>query len=167
MHLAAAEQMQMEVVDSLTAFRAGADDNAVALAEAMLARDGGGGGEQVSEKSHVARLRFGQGGQVLFRDYEDVLRRLWVDIVKGKDGVILEDFLRGNLAGDDFAEDAVHDDSLIQKRKYMPAMASEVLRQALVVRSDWPKSGALYRMPWYSKRRPKYEVSRGTLTPAP
>lgn len=117
MHLASAQQVQVQVADGLATFRASADHNTVAFAEPVLAGDLRGRGEQTAEESFIARLGIGERGEVFLRDHEDVLRRLRVDVVEGIDRLVFVGLLRGNLAGDDFAEEAVHSDFPGQKWK--------------------------------------------------
>ena len=45
-----------------------------------------------------------QPNNVFFRDDEEVNRRLGIDILEGKHLVVLVDFFRGDLAGNDLAE---------------------------------------------------------------
>jgi hypothetical protein len=107
MHLASAEEVDVEVVDRLSALGAGADDDSIAFAEALFARDCGSGEQEAAEQWLVGGLRFGQRCQVLFRDHQNVGGGLRLDVMEGENRVVFKDLFRGNAARDDFAEDAV------------------------------------------------------------
>jgi hypothetical protein len=108
MHLASAKHMQMEMVDGLAAFGTGTDDDAIAFAEALLARNFGSGAQEVSEQGRIGGFRVGERGEVLLWDDEDVGRRFGIDVVEGEEVVVLFHLLRGDCAGYDFAEETVH-----------------------------------------------------------
>jgi hypothetical protein len=107
-HLAPAHEVDVEVVDGLAAFGAGADDDAVAFAEPLLARDVGRCVKKTAKQGFVSGFSMGQRREMLLRDDQNVRRRLWVDVVEGEDLIVFPNLLRRNRAGSDFAEDAVH-----------------------------------------------------------
>lgn len=106
-HLASAEQVDVEVVDGLSAFRAGADHHSIAFAQPLLARNFGRHQQQPAQHRFIRRLRFGQRCQVLFRDHENMRGRFRLDVVEGEYEVVLANLLSRDRAGGDFAEDAV------------------------------------------------------------
>ena len=87
--MAAAEEVEVEVVDGLAAIGAGVDDDAVAVGEILPAGDFGGGGEEVAEEGCVVGSGMGQGGDVTLGDDEDVDGGLGVDVREGEGVVVL------------------------------------------------------------------------------
>ncbi len=74
MHRAAAEKMQVEVIDGLAAVGSGVDDEAVAAIKFFGAGHFADRPEQVAEQVGIAGGRLGVGADVLLRDYEYVRR---------------------------------------------------------------------------------------------
>jgi hypothetical protein len=107
-HGAAAEEVDVEVVDGLAAVGAGVDDEAVAVGEVLLASDFCGDVEEVAEHGGVVLHGVGVGGEVVFGDDEDVDRGLGVDVGKGEDLVVFVDGLYGDFPVRDFAEETGH-----------------------------------------------------------
>lgn len=97
----------MEVVDGLTAVRAGVDDQAVAAGEVLLPGDEGRGGEQLAEPWGFGGRGVGERGDVLLRDKENVRRCLGADVWEGQDVLVLIEARDGDCAGGNFAEEAV------------------------------------------------------------
>jgi len=106
--VAAAEEVDVEVVDCLAAVGAGVDDEAVAVGEILLAGDLAGCVEEVAEGGCVVLRGVGVGGQVVFGDDEDVGGGLGVDVREGEGLLVFVDAGGGDFAGDDFAEEAGH-----------------------------------------------------------
>jgi len=109
--VAAAQQVEVEVFDGLAAVVAGVNDYSVASgvfgqAQAGLLGDFGGGGEEVAEEGCVVGGGFGQRGEVLFGDDEDVGGGLGVDVGEGEDLVVFVEPGYWDGVGDDFAEQA-------------------------------------------------------------
>jgi hypothetical protein len=88
---------------------AGADvqDGAVSLLDVALARDFRGGEMAPSDEFGVVSLGLFQPGEMFLRDDENVRGRFGVDVFEGKYMVVFIDFLRGNFAAEDAAEEAV------------------------------------------------------------
>jgi hypothetical protein len=109
-HLTSAEQVQVEVRDGLAAFSADVDHDPVAFAEVLLAGQLVGDAVQMADEGLLlfAGSDFGERGDVLFGDDQDVNRRLRVKIRKGEGLVVFVELFGGNFSGGDFAEDAVH-----------------------------------------------------------
>jgi hypothetical protein len=105
---AAAEQMQVQVVDSLAAVFAGIHDNAVAVAELFLAGNFRRSPQQMTEKRSFVFAGFGKRADVLARDYEDMHRRLRIDISESVTELVLKDRSRGDLLVNDLAKGAAH-----------------------------------------------------------
>jgi hypothetical protein len=66
-----------------------------------------GRGQQFSQDRNVGIVGVGEFGDVPLWNDEHMLRRLRTDVMKGKDIVVLEHFLRGNLTGSDFAKKTI------------------------------------------------------------
>ena len=88
---------------------AGADveDGAVSLLDVALAGDMGGGEVAAADQFGVGSFGFFQSGKMFLGDDENVGGSLRVDIFEGEDVVVLENFLGGNFAADDAAEEAI------------------------------------------------------------
>ena len=106
--MAAAEEVDVEVVDGLAAVGAGVDDEAVAVGEVLPAGDFAGCVEEVAEGGFVVLRGVGVGGQVVFGDDEDVGGGLGIDVREGEGLLVFVDAGGGDFAGDDFAEEAGH-----------------------------------------------------------
>lgn len=91
--VAAAQDMEVEVVHGLAAVGAGVDDDAVALVEAFVAGDSRRGREKMAQQWGVARLGMRGGLDVFAGDDQEVHRRLRVDIGEGVALLVLEDGL--------------------------------------------------------------------------
>jgi hypothetical protein len=107
-HGAAAEQVEVEVVDGLAAVGAGVEDEAVAVVEAVGAGELAGGKQEMAEEFVVRCSSAREGSDVLFGDKEDVRWGLRMDVREGEDGVVFVETLGGDDAGDDLAEEAGH-----------------------------------------------------------
>ena len=64
-------------------------------------------GHHPSDPFGVSRFDLGQGRNMLFWNEEKVDRRPRVDVVKGKELLVLKNLARRDLSGNDPAEDAV------------------------------------------------------------
>jgi hypothetical protein len=106
--VAAAQQVQMEMVDGLTAFHAGVRHDAVTLGEAFFAGDLRCDPEQMAEQVALAFAGLMDRANVFAGDDEDVDRRLRIDVGKGVDAIVLKDSGRRDFAPSDLAEDATH-----------------------------------------------------------
>jgi hypothetical protein len=106
--VAAAEEVEVEVIDGLSAVGAGVDDEAVAVGEMLVAGDLGGGGEEVAEEGRVGGGGVGGRGDVLFGNDEDVGGGLRVDVGEGEGEVVFVEAGDGDGGGGDLAEEAVH-----------------------------------------------------------
>ena len=97
----------MEVEDGLSGAGADVEDGAVALLDVALAGDVGGGEVAAADEFSVGGIGFFQSGKMLFGDDENVRGGLRVNVFEGEDVVILVNFLGGNFAVDDAAEEAI------------------------------------------------------------
>lgn len=95
------------MLDGLAAVGAGVDYEAIAAFEMLCAGDFAGGGEQFAEQGGVFGQGLGMGGDVAFGDDEHVHGGLRVEVGEGEGVGVLVQALDGDLAGDDFAEEAV------------------------------------------------------------
>ena len=103
MHGAAAEDVEVEVVDGLAAVGAGVGYDAVAAGEQAVGECGSGVGEVAEDFDG----RFGDVGEVLLGNEENVGGGLGVDVGESYGLVVLVDGLDWDLVGGDFAEEAV------------------------------------------------------------
>jgi hypothetical protein len=100
--------VEVEVEDGLAGLPAGVGDEAV-VADAPVARDGGGADQDLSEERRVVRGVV-HVDEMLLRDQEDVRRRLRVDVLERQDPLVLVHLFRRDLARRDLAEKAVAHD---------------------------------------------------------
>jgi len=102
----------VEVVDGLAAIGAGVDDQAVAVGEVLGAGDFAGGVEELAEDAGVVLGGVGVRGEVVLGDDEDVRGGLGVDVREGEGVLVFVEAGDGDFAGDDFAEEAGHEESV-------------------------------------------------------
>lgn len=101
----AAQHVDVQVRDGLTAIGAVIDRDAEAgVADAFLAGDGSGGEQEVAKKGGVFRLGFADAGDHDFRDDEEMGGRLGADVAEGDALAVLVQDLRGDFPGDDAFE---------------------------------------------------------------
>src|SRR3954466_551490 len=105
--VASAEQVQVEMEDGLTAAWADVVDRAVPVFDVAFARELGGDHVRVTDNLEIIGGECVHADNVLLRNDEQVSWRLGVDVLKGEDEFIFVDFARGNVAGDDLAEETV------------------------------------------------------------
>src|SRR5687768_4256082 len=130
--LASAEEMQVDVKHRLAGVRACVDDDAVAVGREPFRR-GEGLGDQHQPSEHLRVRRLVQGGHVGLRDYEDMGRRLGVDVAKGDRVLVLVHELRRYLATHDAAEQTAvgHVDLRSARARARPAMPAVSKRRTL------------------------------------
>ena len=97
----------MEVEDGLSGAGSDVQDGAVSVLDIALAGDVGGGQMAAADDFSVRTFRFFQSGEMTFGDDEHMGRRLRINVFKGEDVFIFEDFLRRNLAANNAAEEAI------------------------------------------------------------
>ncbi len=97
----------MQVGDGLTSVRAGIDDEAIAVAQVFGDRNLSRRDDEPAEHGRVLRESLFGGGEVLFRNDQEMLRGLWVAVGKGENEIILVDAIDRDDAGGNLAEDAV------------------------------------------------------------
>jgi hypothetical protein len=97
----------VEVEDGLSGTGADVEDGAVALLDVALAGDLGGGQVAAADQFGVGGLGLFQSGNMFFGNDEDVGGGLRVDVFEGENVVVLVDFLGGNFAAQNAAEQAV------------------------------------------------------------
>src|SRR6267143_3944439 len=104
-HRAAAEQVQVQVINGLPRLRPLVHDQAVAVAiDLALVGDPVRHLEEVKEHRGVLRLQVVNGRDVLLRNDEDMRRSDGADIFEGDDLVVAKYFFRGDLSREDLAE---------------------------------------------------------------
>jgi hypothetical protein len=101
---AAAEQVDVEMVDGLAAVMAGVENDAVAAGEFLFAGNLGGGPEQVAEQRGMVRTGISEGCEMFARNDEHVDGRLRVDVGEGVTQRVLIDGRGRDASIDDFAE---------------------------------------------------------------
>jgi hypothetical protein len=109
-HVAAAEQMDVQVIDGLAAVGAGVDDETIATGQVLVLRNLHGGGEEMAEQGGVLRCGVCVRCEMLLGDQQDVRGRLRVKVWKGEHLVVLVEACDGESTGGDVAEEAVHKD---------------------------------------------------------
>lgn len=97
--------MQME--DRLSCARSNVEDGPVALLDVALAGDLRGGQMAAADQFGIFGLGFLQSSEMFLGHDQHVRGRLRIDVFEGEDVLVLVNFLRGNLAADDAAEEAV------------------------------------------------------------
>ena len=102
----------MEVVDGLAAVGTGVDDEAVAVGEVLGAGDFTSGVEKSAEDGGIVLCGVGVRGEVVLGDDEDVRGGLRVDVREGEGVLVFVEAGDGDFAGDDFAEEAGHEESV-------------------------------------------------------
>src|SRR5678815_2196588 len=102
------EQVQVDLEDCLAAVGVAIHDDAVAIPGKAFAPCISGGGEhEPADDVPMRRLEVVERGDRRFRHEQDVHRRLWRDVAKGDDIVVLMDDVGRDFAADDPAEDGV------------------------------------------------------------
>ena len=107
-HRTTAKQMDVEMVDGLTAVRAGVDDQAVAVGEVFGAGDFAGYLQEMAEDGFILWGRVGVAGDVIAGDDEDVRWRFGIDVVESEGSVVFVDLGGRDFSRSDFAEEAAH-----------------------------------------------------------
>ena len=108
MHDAAAEQVQMKMLDGLAAVVSCVDDGAVTFVEALLAGDFSDCREQMAQQRRVFWGGVGERGDVLARYDQDMHGRVRMNVGEGDALVVFVHASGGDGAIDDFAEETVH-----------------------------------------------------------
>src|SRR5712691_202076 len=97
---------QCQMLHRLPADTSGVDDRAETVGRPLLARQARRRGEDLAEERLLAHAAVGERIDVLFGDDHEMHRGKRVDVVEGEDVGVLVDFLAGDLAPHDLAEDA-------------------------------------------------------------
>lgn len=107
--MAAAEDVEVEVGNGFAAVGPVVDDDAEAVTvEAFLLGDGAEAGHHVAEEFLVFGGGFGDAGDGLFWDKEEVGGGLGTDVAETEAEVVLVDDVGGDLAIGDFLEEGFH-----------------------------------------------------------
>lgn len=101
----------MDVIDGLPALRVAVHHHPEAVLAALLGGQALGGEEDVAGQSFVVFTKVVEGADVFFRDHQKVHRRGRADVVEGHDLIIFIKLARGDVPGDDLAEQTVHGQS--------------------------------------------------------
>lgn len=110
--MAASNQMHVQMKNGLSSARTNVEHGSVAILDAALACDAGGGKMATPDQIPVFGRSFFEPSDVLFRNHEYMSGSLRVDVFKRIDGFIRVDFLGRYFAADDAAEQTVvHDTS--------------------------------------------------------
>jgi hypothetical protein len=108
-HCAPTKQMDVNVVDGLSAIFSGVDHGAIALGQPFGAGDFGGCPMEMADQSVVLLISVGNRRNMLARNNKDVDRGLRIDVGEGVALVVLVDGFGRNTSIDDPAEEATHD----------------------------------------------------------
>ena len=95
----------MQVEDGLPGAGADVENGAVSLLDFALAGNVGGCDVAAADEFGVDSLGFFQSRKMFPGNDENMRGRLWLDVFESEDVVVLVDFLRGNLAAQDAAEE--------------------------------------------------------------
>jgi len=106
--VAAAEQMEVKMIDGLAAVFAGVDDDTIAFAEAFVAGNRGGCIQEMAEQVAVVSGCVVERGEVFTGNDENVDRRDRMNVGEGVAELVLVDGSGGNGTFGDLAEDAGH-----------------------------------------------------------
>jgi len=113
--VAAAQDVDVKVVDGLAAVGAGVDDHAIAVDEPFRTSNFSGSGKQVAEERSVTGIAVGERGDVFSGNDEEMSGRLRIDVEEGDAAVVLVNELGGDGSGDDLAEEALHGGTSVQE----------------------------------------------------
>ena len=80
MHLPSSQQMQVKMIDGLSAIRAGVDYEAKTVVEMLQLRDFIGCEKSSLSKFGVGGRGVSERGEVSLGDDQDMHRRLWIDV---------------------------------------------------------------------------------------
>lgn len=108
MHLALTQHMHMDVMHGLPTQLIAVHHHAEAFRAALLIGQALGGKEDVPGQELVVFAQLIEGTDVFFRDHQKMHRRLRADIVEGDDLIIFIQLARGDVSGDDLAEQTIH-----------------------------------------------------------
>src|SRR5690606_18737580 len=174
-HRPAREQVDMEMVDGLSALVPRVHDDPVAsVGDALLARDLGGADEELTEQERLLRAGVRERANVLDGDHQDVQGRLRIDVAERDDALVPVDDVPRDPALDDSAEQAVSGcaHALMLSEGAGPRNAWTGRPLAPVARGRWRSREAsegscrvLPRRPFRSWRRPA-RPTRFLLPPA-
>ena len=114
--VAAAEHVDVEMIDGLAAVGAGVDDDAIAVAQSFCARGVGGHGEQVAKQGRMFAGSVGKRLEVLPRHHQKMGGRLRVDVSERNAFLVLKEEFCRNGSIDDLAEQTIHSGISLQER---------------------------------------------------
>src|SRR5579871_5096049 len=103
-----AKHVDMQVIDGLAAVLSRVDHHAISIRQPLGAGDISSLRQQVSEKLCMVAVGVRKRGDVLAGHYQEMYRRLRLDIRKRVAFVVLINSSRRNGSRNDFAEQAVH-----------------------------------------------------------
>jgi hypothetical protein len=109
------KQMQVKVINGLTAILAVVDYDTVSLSKMFFPGNLGGCPHEVAKESTLMRVGFTEGGDVLARHDEDVNRRFGINVGKGVGEFVLMNGCGWNLAFNNLAEDATHGEDSVHR----------------------------------------------------
>ncbi len=115
-HSTAAEQVQVEMVHGLAAFRACIHNDAVTAVKVLGAGDLRRHPEQVTEQRAIALIGIAHGADVPAGNDEDVDWRLGMKVGEGVTGLILVNGGGWYSTFDDLAEQAAHSETSVHER---------------------------------------------------
>jgi len=124
---AAAEQVDMEMVDGLATVLARVDDCAVALVEPLGLSDLSSGPDQVTEEGAIVFGGSCHGDDMFARRYQHVHGGLWIDVCEGVAQLVLVDSGRGNASINDFAKEATHSGFSLQELHCLGVVGDKML----------------------------------------
>ncbi len=106
--MSSSQHVQMQMNDRLSSVPAGVGHHPIARSgDPFLIGYLGRGLKETAQKGLIPRPGLAQGADMPFGDDQDMNRGLGVEVLEGQDLLILQDHLRRDLAGSDFAENTV------------------------------------------------------------
>ena len=129
MQISPAQQVHVQVKNGLPGTRPDVEHGSVAILDAALACDVGGGELAVADELGILGHRFFQPANVFFGNDQHVRRGLRIDVVEGVGMFVFVNFLGGYFPANDAAEQAVvHDTVHSSKFGDTPRCSAEVAR---------------------------------------
>jgi len=107
-HLAASEEMHVNMEDGLSGVGPCVDNRAVAgLVDLLRFGDAPSHEREMSKQGFIPRGHVVEGADVLLRNDKNVDRRLGIDVFKGEASVILKHDARGNFLSGELAKQTI------------------------------------------------------------
>jgi len=97
----------VQMINGLSAIIACVDHNSIAIRESDLLGNTFGGEQQMTHQSVIGGFCVREFGDRLFRNHQNVSRRLRIHVAKGEGEIVFINNVRRNLFADNFAKNSV------------------------------------------------------------